>query len=442
MNILLKNGTVINAEGRQKADVLIKDGKIVSVGENCIHPQSDVIAGLTRNLDIVDCTGKLILPGAIDAHTHFETPIYVGADNTKYESADDFYTGTNAAAHGGVTTVIDFVTPNKGESLMDALNKRREAAAKACIDYKLHMCLTEINDIVLDEMQAVVDAGVSSFKVFMTYAIRLTDDELLRALKRCKELRAVMMVHAEAHEELEALRTEFIKQGKTDAWHHYLSRPEEVETKGVEKAIELAAIADTPLYIVHLASEGGLKAVEKAKKAGQTVYAETCPQYLHFTSDVYKRSDAANFVCSPPIKGEKSREALWSGIKNGSIDTIATDHCPFTTAEKANGSNDFTKIPNGVMGTENFYPYMLSEASKGRINYERAVELCCLNPAKIFKLAPAKGAIIPGADADVVIYDPSKDFTISQENMHSNVDYTIWEGVTLKGYPIQTYCNT
>jgi len=431
MSILFKNGTVINASGRQTADVSVCDGKIIKVAEN-ITPDSGT--------KVIDCKNMLVLPGAIDAHTHFETTVLVGPDNVPYTSADDFFTGTRAAACGGVTTVIDFVTPARGQSLMEALNNRKKAAgSKACIDYSLHMGLTEQSDTVIEEMRDVVDAGVSSFKVFMTYAIRLSDEELLRVLTRSRELGAITMVHAEAHEELEQNRTDFITQGKTSPWYHYLSRPESVETKGAERAIKLAVVAGAPLYIVHLACSGGMKAVEKAQKDGHEIFAETCPQYLHFTSDVYKRTDAENFVCSPPVKDEKSREALWQGIKNGSIATVATDHCPFNLAEKALGKNNFTKIPNGVMGVENFYPYMLSAANEGRISYECAVKLCCSNPADIFKLSPNKGSITPGADADIVVYDPAKEFLISQKNMHSSVDYTIWEGVALKGYPVQTY---
>ena len=447
MNILLKNGTVINTDGRQKADVLITGEKIAKIEQN-IKPEADT--------QVIDCTNLLVLPGAIDSHTHFEIPIYVGAENTPYQSADDFFTGTRAAACGAVTTIIDFVTPFSDESLMDALKKRKEAAkVKACIDYSLHMGLIKINDKTIAEMQDVVNAGVSSFKVFMTYAIRATDDEFQRALTRSRELDALIMVHAEAHEELETLRSQFIAQKKTDAWYHYLSRPEANETKAVKRAIELAVIAGAPLYIVHLACDGGMDAVEKAQLDGHVIYAETCPQYLHFTSDVYKRPDARNFVCSPPIKGQESQDALWAAVKQGdrySVSfsrneteylspcfTVATDHCPFNSSDKDYGKDDFTMIPNGVMGVENLYPYMLSKANEGQISFERAVELCSANPARIFKLSPRKGAIEAGADADIVIYDPGKNFTISQKNMHSTIDYTIWEGTKLKGYPIKTY---
>jgi len=433
MELLIKNGTVINAAGRQKADVAVKDGKIVSVSRD-IEP-----AAWT---EVVDASDLLVLPGAIDVHTHFELPF------GDIKSADDFYTGTRAAACGGVTTVIDFVSPEKSAqtppgksgSLIEAFNVRNSIAApKVCIDYGLHMGLSELNDSVLDEMQAVINAGIPSFKVFMTYAFRLTDNEFGRALARAREIGALIMVHAENHEKLESLKADFLVAGETSPWHHYLSRPETVETEAVVRAIELAKTAAAPLYVVHLACGGGVEAIRKARLEGYPVFAETCPQYLNFTSEVYKKPDGRNFVCSPPIKGEQSRDELWQGIKNGSISIVATDHCPFRLGEKERGKNDFTKIPNGVMGTENLYPYILGQANKGCISFEKAVELCAANPAKIFGCPPGKGLIAPGADADIVLYDPKKEFTISHKNMHSETDYTIWESTALKGYPVSTY---
>ena len=441
--VLIKNGTIINANGRQIADVAIRGEKIVSIAQN-INPDAQT--------EVVDASGLLVLPGAIDVHTHFELPF------GDISSSDDFYSGTRAAACGGVTSIMDFVTPEKGESLVAALKKRKkQASEKVCIDYSLHMGIIEVNDNILSEMEAVVSAGVSSFKVFMTYASRISDNEISRVLSRAKELDALIMVHAEDHESLEALKTKFIAEGKTDAWHHYLSRSEETEAKAVKDVVELAKITGGKLYIVHLACAEGLKTVKKAQREGYRIFAETCPQYLNFTRDVYKRPDGRNFVCSPPMKGKESQDALWHSIEQRGgkgetdklsprilvpsvgINTIATDHCPFQTYEKDRGKGDFTKIPNGVMGVENSYPYILSEANKGRISFERAVELCSANPAKIFGCSSAKGEIAPNMDADIVLYDPIKDFTISQKNMHSNIDYTIWEGVELKGYPVKTY---
>jgi dihydropyrimidinase len=425
VELLIKGGTVINADDSCMADVAVKDGKITVVGQN-ILPESGT--------KIVDASGLYVLPGAIDAHTHFELEF------GEFSSADDFFTGTCAASCGGVTTVIDFITPEKGESLLTAFEKRNALAkTKVCIDYSFHMGLTDINDHTIKEMEAVLNAGIPSFKVFMTYAFRATDIELKRTLSRAKEINALIMVHAEEHEALEALKAKFIAKNKTDAWHHYLSRPESNETNAVIKVVDLAKSTGAALYIVHLASEGGLIAIESAQKEGYPIYAETCPQYLNFTCDIYKRPDGRNFVCSPPIKGQKSKDALWQGIIKGSINTVATDHCPFLSTEKDRGKLDFTKIPNGVMGVENMYPYILSKANEGYISFERVVELCCSSPAKIFGIADTKGAIKPRFDADIVLYDKSKNFTVTQKNMHSKIDYTIWEGTELKGYPISTY---
>jgi dihydropyrimidinase len=246
-------------------------------------------------------------------------------------------------------------------------------------------------------------------------------------------------VHAENKEIISTLTTDFLAEGKTSAWYHYMSRPEFVEAEADMRAIQWAKSLNAPLYIVHLANSQGMDEVTKARDEGYPIFAETCPQYLNFTSDVYKREDGRNFVCSPPMKGQDSQDALWEGIKRGDITTIATDHCPFQSYEKDWGKDDFTKIPNGCAGVENMYPYMLSEANKGRISFNKAVELCATNVAKIFGCAPQKGMLVPGADADIVIYDPEKEFTITQDKMHSDCDHTIWEGTKLKGYPVATY---
>ncbi|MCL2663424.1 MAG: amidohydrolase family protein [Oscillospiraceae bacterium] len=484
MNILIKNGTVINADGRCIADVVVKDGVITEVCQGARQGDGSSVLFQRENKtdepspclefdEVVDASGLLVLPGSIDVHTHFELSFGdTSPTGDGFSSADDFFTGTRAAACGGVTTIMDFVTPEKNENLVEALEKRKSVAdAKTCIDYGLHMGISELNDRVLEEMADVKAAGVSSFKVFMTYAFKLTDDEFKRTLTRVKEIDALVMVHAEDHEALEANRAEFIATGKTDAWHHYLSRPEEVEAKAVKKAIKLAKETGGTLYIVHLACAEGLEAVIEAQQEGYPIYAETCPQYLNFTCDVYKRPDGRNFICSPPMKGKESQYALWASVCQGArqgdgssgffsrwskpdepspclapdnaptfgINTLATDHCPFQTYEKDRGKDDFTKTPNGVMGVENLYPYMLSQANKGILSFERVVELCTANPAKIFGIAEKKGEIAPGKDADIVLYDPTKEFTISQKNMHSTIDYTIWEGTKLKGYPVRTY---
>jgi dihydropyrimidinase len=273
----------------------------------------------------------------------------------------------------------------------------------------------------------------------MVYDFGVTDGLFYQVLRKAKEVGALIGVHAENKEIINTLVSEFKAAGKLSAWYHYESRPEFVEGEADFRAVQWAKSLRAPMYIVHLANAQGMEVITQARDEGYPIFAETCPQYLHFTKDVYKREDGRNFVCSPPMKGKESQDALWEGIKRGDITTVATDHCPFQSYEKDWGKDDFTKIPNGCAGIENMFPYMLSEANKGRITFNKAVEVCCTNPAKLFGCAPQKGVLVPGADADIVIYDPKKEFTVSVKNMHSNYDHTIWEGAKLKGYPVATY---
>ena len=424
MDLLIKNGTVINGSESFKADIAVQNGRITQIGAD-IAP--------TDNTKVVDATDRLVLPGAIDAHTHLAMP-FGGTI-----SSDDYFAGTRAAACGGTTTVFDFVLQDFGETMVDAV-KRRDAmcAPVAAVDYSYHVAVKDVSGGLLDSIEDAVKFGVPSFKVFMVYDFGVTDGVFYRVLKKAKECGALIGVHAENNEMVNTLTAQYLSEGKTSAWYHYMSRPEFVEAEADIRAIQWAKALDAPLYIVHLANKDGVKAVTEAKDQGYRIYAETCPQYLEFTCDVYKREDGRNFVCSPPMKGEESRQALWKAVKRGDIDTIATDHCPFQSYEKDWGKDDFTKIPNGCAGIENMYPYMLSAANEGKITYEKAVEICSENPAKIFGCRD-KGSIAIGKDADIVIYNPKTEFTITNDKMHSDCDHTIWEGVKLKGYPEQTY---
>ncbi|QEK11792.1 dihydropyrimidinase [Crassaminicella thermophila] len=428
MDLVIKNGTIITATDTYKADIAVEDGKIIMIGKNITQ---------TEGAKLVDASGKYVLPGAIDAHTHLEMPF--GGTT----SADSYEAGTRAAACGGVTTVFDFVIQRKGQGLIEAVEGRRTICdPQACVDYSFHTAITDLTPEILEEMKESVEYGVPSFKLFMVYkkeGLMVDDGVLAKALEKSKDIGALIAVHAENPDLIDMRIEKFLSEGKTSAWYHYLSRPEFVEAEANKRAIHWAKAFDAPLYIVHLANKEGLEEVTKARNEGYEIYAETCPQYLHFTNEVYKREDGRNFVCSPPIKGKESQEALWKGILNGSIQTVATDHCPFQSYEKDWGKDDFTKIPNGCMGIENLYPYMLSEANKGRISFNKVVEVCSTNVAKIFGCAPQKGTIAAGSDADIVIYDPNKKFVVSKENMHSDVDHTIWEGIELKGYPVMTF---
>lgn len=422
-DLVIQNGTIITPTSTFQADIAVKDGKICTIA-------TSIPADGAKT---VDAAGKLVLPGAIDPHTHLAMP-FGGTI-----SADDYYAGTRAAVCGGTTTVFDFALQDFGESMVDTI-KRRDAlcAPDACCDYAFHIGVKDVHGKLLDSMADAVEYGVPSFKVFMVYDFGVTDGVFFQVLNKSKEIGALIGVHAENNEMVNTLTEQFISEGKTSAWYHYLSRPEWVEGEADERAINWAKATGAELYIVHLANQQGMEAVVRAKSEGYPIYAETCPQYLHFTSDVYKREDGRNFVCSPPMKGQASQDALWAGIQNGFIDTISTDHCPFQQSEKDWGLNDFRKIPNGCAGIENMYPFMLAAANAGRITFNKVVELCCSNTAALFGCT-TKGSLDVGKDADIVIYDPEKDFTIQQTNMHSDVDHTIWEGVSLHGYPVQTY---
>lgn len=427
MDLIIKNGTIVTADSTYKGDIGVKDGKIQVVGQK-LNPAD------YKGVEVVDAKGKLVMPGAIDGHTHLEMP-FGGTI-----SADDYESGTRAAACGGTTTVFDFVLQDFGENLVDSV-KRRDAlcAPKACVDYAYHAAVKDLSGGLIDSMEESVKFGVSSFKVFMVYDFGVSDGVFYQVLRKAKEIGALIGVHAENKEIINTLTAELKAQGKLSAWHHYESRPEFVEGEADIRAIQWAKSLRAPLYIVHLANAQGMEAVTKARDEGYPIFAETCPQYLNFTNEVYKREDGRNFVCSPPMKGKESQDALWEGIKRGDVSVIATDHCPFQSYEKDWGKDDFTKIPNGCAGIENMFPYMLSEANKGRVSFNKVVEICCTNPAKLFGCAPQKGMLVPGADADIVIYDPKKEFTVSVGNMHSNYDHTIWEGAKLKGYPVATY---
>lgn len=442
MDLLIKGGTVVTATSSFKADVAVKNGKITAIGAN-LKPE--------KKTKVVDAKGKMVLPGAIDGHTHLAMP-FGGTIST-----DDYWTGTRSAACGGTTTVFDFVLQGVGETMDAALDRRAAIAADdgPAVDYSFHI---GVGDVTTPEMLASMDAcvsrGITSFKVFMVYDFGVDDGQFFETLQHAAKIGALVGVHAENREVNNVLIKQYLAEGKTDAWWHYMSKNEDVEGEADIRAINLAKMAGSSLYIVHLGNKQGMDAVKAARDEGYPIFAETCPQYLYFTSKVYKDGipekglRARDFVCSPPMKGKESQDALWEGIKSGDIATIATDHCPFLKSEKDWGitkkdgtPGDFTTIPNGCAGIENMYPYILSEANKGRITFEKAVEICATNPAKLFGIDYCKGAIEVGLDADIVIYDPKKNFEVkNDENMHGALDHTIWEGAKMKGYPVATYC--
>ena len=397
MDLLIKNGMIVTETECFQGDIAVQDGKIACIGKNL-----NLVAEKT-----VDAEGKLVLPGAIDVHTHLAMP-FGGT-----VSADGYLAGTRAAACGGVTTVFDYPMQRKGMGILETVKAREELCnPEACVDYAFHCIITNLNEgEILNEFAQAVAYGITSFKCFLVYkkeGMMVDDGTLVKIMLKAKEVGAITNIHAENPDLIDMNIEQFKKEGKTSAWYHYLSRPEYVEAEADKRAVHFAKSFNAPLYIVHMADKEGLEAAIAAKREGYPVYIETCPQYLEFTCDVYKKEEGRNFVCSPPIKNQESQDALWSAIQNGMIDTVATDHCPFQSHEKDWGKDDFTKIPNGCAGVENLYPYMLSAATQGKISYSRAVELCATNPARIFG-CEQKGSITIGKDADLVLYDPKKE---------------------------------
>ena len=432
MDLLFRGGTLILPEGRVQTELRVHDGVIAQLGQNL--PED----GATS----IDLSGRLLLPGAIDAHTHMATQCAMAA------TADDYFTGTRAGLCGGTTTIIDYLLQEKGEPLPETLRKRKAMAAPdAAGDYAFHIGVQDLSTPeLLDSVADVMRQGVTSFKAYMVYDFGLSDEDLYRLLRFTAPLGGLVAVHAENRGVIDERVKRYLAEGKTDAWWHYMSRDEQVEAEADERALRLAQMAEAPLYLVHLANEAGMAAVTRARDEGQPVFAETCPQYLAFTSEVYRRRSGRNFVCSPPIKGEASQAALWRGLIRGDVSTVATDHCPFQKAEKDYGlvrpdgtPGDFTSIPNGCSGVETMYPYLLSEANRGRLPFERVAAVCARNPARLFGLDHRKGALLPGLDADLVVFDPQRDAVVRSRDQHGAADHTIWEGTALHGAIDEVY---
>lgn len=430
MSLLIKNGTIITASDTYNGDIYIEDGIIKEIGTN-IDRTSD---------EIIDAKGKYVIPGGVDVHTHLNLDVGIAIAN------DDFYTGTVAAACGGTTTIIDHMGFGpKGCNLKHQVNVYHGYAdGNAVIDYSFHGVIQHINDDILEEMESIVkEEGIPSFKVYLTYDYMLEDENVLKVLKRLKELGGITTVHCENHGSIKVLREYFVKNGFKTPKYHPLSRPAEAEGEAVNRMINLASIADNaPLYIVHLSSKIGLSYIKMANEREENIYAETCPQYLVLDDSKYEEdnNEGLKYIMSPPLRKKEDIEALWKGINDGYIKTIATDHCPFSfKTDKQLGKDDFTKCPNGAPGIEERIPLIFSEGvMKNRISINKFVEVCSTNPAKIFGIYPKKGVIQVGSDGDIVIIDPTIEKTLKVKDLHSNVDYSAYEGIKLKGYPIIT----
>lgn len=428
MKTLIKNGRIATAGDCFYGDIAIVDGVI-----------SEISGSINGSFDNeIDAKGKLVIPGGIDVHTHFN--LHTGSAIAQ----DDFYTGTVAAACGGTTCVVDHMGFGPaGCDLKHQLNVYHEyARGKAVVDYSFHGVIQHVDQDILNQLEVMIkQEGISSFKLYMTYSYKIADADIIKVMERLKSLGGILTIHAENHEIIEYLREGFLSEGCTAPLYHALSRPEYCESDAVNRMISLAAAAgNAPLYIVHLTTEDALRHVEKAQREGKKVYAETCPQYLLLNEQLYRQgiNEALKYILSPPLRLIENCKALWQGVRNGSIQTIATDHCPFSiTTDKQQGKDDFSKCPNGLPGVEERIPLMFSEGvMKGKISINKLVEVCCTNPAKVFGLYPRKGTLMPGSDGDVVIIDPDKEVILSSYMLHSNVDYSAYEGMRLKGYPV------
>ncbi len=430
MKTLIKGASVVTSNDIFISDVAIENEKISEVSKDIPSETFDLV---------YDATGKYVVPGAIDGHTHLAMPY------KDIHTSDDYFSGTRAAACGGTTTVFDFILQQKGE-MMDQSVLRQQRCAKGfpAVDYSFHLGISDVstNDL-LNSMERCPSLGVNSYKVYMVYDFFLDDNDFLKVLNKSKQLEGIVGVHAEDKALSEQLVATYLEQKSVSPWFHYMSKNEQVAATANRKAVELALKSGSKFYIAHLSDGDGAQFAKQFVDQKKELYIETCPQYLVFTNDVYKGEDAELFVCSPPIKGEQSKAALLEAVKNGTVSMIATDHCPFFEKDKRatnNGKNgDFTKIPNGCGGIELCYPFVLSLANNGDISYSKAVELCCLNPAKLFGVSDRKGDIKVGLDGDIVVYDPNKKTTITNSMLHSYSDHTIYEGISLNGYPEATF---
>ncbi|MDE7242799.1 MAG: dihydropyrimidinase [Oscillospiraceae bacterium] len=428
MKTLLQGGAVVSGTGVQRADVLLENGLIIGVGPDL--PEEDART--------VDCTGRLLFPGFIDGHTHFDLEVCGTI------TADDFRTGGRAALRGGTTTVIDFAAPDKGETLSHGLRRWQEKAACAVCDYGFHMTIDDWNETIEKETGEMLKQGISSFKMYMTYpAMMLPEGDMYKALLRLKEVGGIAGVHCENSGLIDALIADAKAAGRMSPASHPRTRPAPLEAEAVGHLLRMAQVADVPVIIVHLSAKESLQEVCAARKRGQTVYVETCPHYLLLEDSVYDNPDymeAAKFVCAPPIRKKEDREALWEALKNGEIQTVATDHCSFTLAQKRAGRYDFTKIPGGLPGVEHrgilLYTYGVAE---GRISAEDMCRVLSENPAKLYGCWPQKGVIAPGSDADIVVFNPNTEGVITAADQVQNVDYTPYEGFRTKGRIEQVY---
>ncbi|CCV07845.1 D-hydantoinase/dihydropyrimidinase [Mesorhizobium metallidurans STM 2683] len=423
MTKVIRNGTIVTADRTWKADLLMQHGRIVAIGSN-LHGDHEF-----------DATGCYVMPGGIDPHTHLEMP-FMGT-----YSADDFESGTRAALSGGTTMVVDFCLPSPQQSLLEALQMWDNKTSKASCDYSFHMAITWWGKQVFDEMATVVDKGITSFKHFMAYkgALMVDDDEMYASFQRCADLGALPLVHAENGDVVAALSQKLLAAGNNGPEGHAYSRPPEVEGEATNRAIMIADMAGVPLYVVHVSCEQSHEAIRRARQKGMRVFGEPLIQHLTLDESEYFNKDwdhAARRVMSPPFRNKLHQDSLWAGLQAGSLQVVATDHCAFTTKQKRNGVGDFTKIPNGTGGLEDRLPMLWTTGvNTGRLTMNEFVAVTSTNIAKILNMYPKKGAIVEGADADIVVWDPKRKKKITAKKQQSVIDYNVFEGFEVTGLP-------
>lgn len=423
MSILIKNGRIITAEQDYTADIYIEKETITTIG-TALKVQAD---------RIIDAAGKYVIPGGVDVHTHMDMP-FGGT-----VSSDDFETGTRAAAFGGTTCIVDFAIQNKGQKMREALDIWWKKGEKATVDYSLHMIVTDLPEAHLEDMNEMVREGLTSFKLFMAYpnVLMVDDATIYRAMKKTGENGALVCMHAENGGVIDLLVQKAIAEGKTAPIYHALTRPTTAEGEAVNRAIALAQMAGAPVYIVHLSSADALDKVSEARDKGIPVFAETCPQYLLLSIEDMDRPDfeGAKYVFTPPLREKWHQDKLWAGLKKNTLQVVSTDHCPFCFKEqKEMGRDSFAKIPNGGPGVENRLQLLHHHGvNENRISLNRWVEIVSTAPAKMFGMYPRKGTIAVGSDADVVVWDPKKELTISAKTHHMRVDYSMFEGFKVRG---------
>ena len=427
---LLQGGTVVNSDSSVSADVLVEDGQVVAIGANL----------QVGGAEVIDCSDRFVMPGGVDVHTHLDAPMM------QTKTADDFATGTRAAAVGGTTTIVDFALQAKGQKLGDALAGWHEkAAGKSAIDYGFHVAVTDLYDGAIADIEGLVRSGVTSLNVYMAYkgAIMLDDGEMYEVLREAGRLGAKTCVHAENGDIIDRISANLVASGRTGPENHALSRPPATEVEAVNRAIAVSRIADAPVYFVHLSTEGATEAVAEAQLRDWPVAGETCTHYLTLGPELYDLPDfeAAKAVLTPPLREAHHQDALWRGLNNGTLGIVSSDHCPFCFAgQKDLGRHDFRAIPNGGAGIEDRMRVMYgSGVAAGRISLEQFVALTSTNPAKSFGMFPAKGFLGVGADADIIVLDPNSSTHISAATQSQAVDYNLWEGWTLPGAITHVY---